>query len=161
MGKHLQLIGTIVPLILVALGLVSWVFTLRSDISTSQVQIVEMRRAITLADQQSTQTEIEINKLNKLIEDFDEIEAITEEVDVLIFRINELTEEVNNNSPGIAKLKTDLAVYKTTSNPSEVGPELDIVLVAFSIFSAPITAFVATLAQRLMADVKGKNEGGD
>ena len=98
MGKHLQLIGTIVPLILVALGLVSWVFTLRSDISTSQVQIVEMRRAITLADQQSTQTEIEINKLNKLIEDFDEIEAITEEVDVLIFRINELTEEVNNNS---------------------------------------------------------------
>ena len=110
MGKHLQLIGTIVPLILVALGLVSWVFTLRSDISTSQVQIVEMRRAITLADQQSTQTEIEINKLNKLIEDFDEIEAITEEVDVLIFRINELTEEVNNNSPGIAKLKTDLAI---------------------------------------------------
>ena len=54
-----------------------------------------------------------------------------------------------------------IIVYKTTSNPSEVGPELDIVLVAFSIFSAPITAFVATLAQRLMADVKGKNEGGD
>jgi chromosome segregation ATPase len=110
MGKHLQLIGTIVPLILVALGLVSWVFTLRADITTSQVQIVEMKQAITLADQQSTQTEIEINKLNKLIEDFDEIEAITEEVDVLIFRINELTEEVNNNSPGIAKLKTDLAI---------------------------------------------------
>ena len=110
MGKHLQLIGTIVPLLIVALGLVSWVFTLRSDISTSQVQIVEMRRAITLADQQSTQTEIEINKLNKLIEDFDEIEAITEEVYVLIFRINELTEEVNKNSPDIAKLKTDLAI---------------------------------------------------
>ena len=110
MGKHLQLIGTIVPLLIVALGLVSWVFTLRSDISTSQVQIVEMRRAITLADQQSTQTEIEINKLNKLIEYFDEIEAITEEVDVLIFRINELTEEVNKNSPDIAKLKTDLAI---------------------------------------------------
>ena len=110
MGKHLQLIGTIVPLLIVALGLVSWVFTLRSDISTSQVQIVEMRRAITLADQQSTQTEIEINKLNKLIEDFDEIEAITEEVDVLIYRINELTEEVNKNSPDIAKLKTDLAI---------------------------------------------------
>ena len=110
MGKHLQLIGTIVPLLIVAVGLISWVFTLRSDISTSQVQIVEMRRAITLADQQSTQTEIEINKLHKLIEDFDEIEAITEEVDVLIFRINELTEEVNNNSPGIAKLKTDLAI---------------------------------------------------
>ena len=110
MGKHLQLIGTIVPLLIVALGLVSWVFTLRADITTSQVQIVEMKQAITLADQQSTQTEIEINKLNKLIEDFDEIEAITEEVDVLIFRINELTEEVNNNSPGIAKLKTDLAI---------------------------------------------------
>ena len=110
MGKHLQLIGTIVPLLIVAVGLISWVFTLRSDISTSQVQIVEMRRAITLADQQSTQTEIEINKLHKLIEDFDEIEAITEEVDVLIFRINELTEEVGANSPAIAKLKTDLAI---------------------------------------------------
>ena len=110
MGKHLQLIGTIVPLLIVAVGLISWVFTLRADITTSQVQIVEMRRAITLADQQSTQTEIEINKLNKLIEDFDEIEAITEEVDVLIFRINELTEEVGANSPAIAKLKTDLAI---------------------------------------------------
>ena len=110
MGKHLQLIGTIVPLLIVAVGLISWVFTLRADITTSQVQIVEMKKTIMLADQQSTQTEIEINKLNKLIEDFDEIEAITEEVDVLIFRINELTEEVNNNSPGIAKLKTDLAI---------------------------------------------------
>ena len=110
MGKHLQLIGTIVPLLIVAVGLISWVFTLRADITTSQVQIVEMKKTITLADQQSTQTQIEINKLNKLIEDFDEIEAITEEVDVLIFRINELTEEVDRNSPGIAKLKTNLAI---------------------------------------------------
>ena len=51
-----------------------------------------------------------------------------------------------------------LIVYKTTTNPAEVGPHLDIVLVAFSIFSAPITAFVATLAQRLMADAKVKTE---
>ena len=110
MGKHLQLIGTIIPVLIVGVGLIGFVLTLRSDITAAQAQMVEVRRELQLVSQASTQTEIEINKLNKLIEDFDEIEAITEEVDVLIFRINELTEEVNNNSPGIAKLKTNLAI---------------------------------------------------
>ena len=47
-------------------------------------------------------------------------------------------------------------VWKITYNPSEVAPHLDIVLVAMGLFSGPVTAFVATLAQRLMADAKVK-----
>jgi hypothetical protein len=54
-----------------------------------------------------------------------------------------------------------MIVYKTTSNPSEVAPHLDIVLVAMGLFSGPVTAFVATLAQRLMADAKVKPEVND
>ena len=116
MGKHLQLIGTLVPLVIVAVGLIGFVLTLRSDITAAQAQMVELRRELQLVSQSSRQTEIDINKLNKLIEDFDEIEAITEEVDVLIFRIDELTEEVESNSPAIEKLKTGLAIANDQMN---------------------------------------------
>ncbi len=47
-----------------------------------------------------------------------------------------------------------IIVWKTTSNPAEVAPHLDIVLVAMGLFSGPVTAFVATMAQRLVADGK-------
>jgi len=47
-----------------------------------------------------------------------------------------------------------IIVWKTTSNPAEVAPHLDIILVAFAMFSGPVTAFVATMAQRLVADGK-------
>jgi len=47
-----------------------------------------------------------------------------------------------------------IIIWKTTSNPSEVAPHLDIILVAFAMFSGPVTAFVATMAQRLVADGK-------
>jgi glucan phosphoethanolaminetransferase (alkaline phosphatase superfamily) len=47
-----------------------------------------------------------------------------------------------------------IIIWKTTSNPAEVAPHLDIILVAFAMFSGPVTAFVATMAQRLVADGK-------
>jgi len=47
-----------------------------------------------------------------------------------------------------------IIVWKTTSNPAEVAPHLDIVLVAMGLFSGPVTAFIATMAQRLVADGK-------
>ena len=47
-------------------------------------------------------------------------------------------------------------IWRTTSNPSEVAPHLDLVLVAMGLFSGPVTAFIATLAQRLVNDGKGK-----
>ena len=45
-------------------------------------------------------------------------------------------------------------IWRTTANPSEVAPHLDLVLVAMGLFSGPVTAFVATMAQRLVADGK-------
>ena len=47
-----------------------------------------------------------------------------------------------------------IIVWKTTSNPAEVAPHLDIVLVAMGLFSGPVTAFIATMTQRLVADGK-------
>ena len=41
-------------------------------------------------------------------------------------------------------------IWSTTSNPSEVAPHLDLVLVAMGLFSGPVTAFIATMAQRLV-----------
>jgi hypothetical protein len=45
-------------------------------------------------------------------------------------------------------------IWRTTSNPAEVAPHLDLVLVAMGLFSGPVTAFIATLAQRLVNDGK-------
>ena len=47
-----------------------------------------------------------------------------------------------------------IIVWKTTSNPAEVAPHLDIVLVAMGLFSGPVTAFIATMAQRLVNEGK-------
>ena len=54
-----------------------------------------------------------------------------------------------------------IIVWKTTSNPAEVAPHLDLVLVAMGLFSGPVTAFVATLAQRLMSESKTKGDKDD
>ena len=54
-----------------------------------------------------------------------------------------------------------IIVWKTTSNPAEVAPHLDLVLVAMGLFSGPVTAFVATLAQRLMTESKQKGDKDD
>ena len=58
MGKHLQLVSTIVPLLIVAVGLIGWVLTLRGDINVAQSEIVEMRREIQLVSQESRQAQI-------------------------------------------------------------------------------------------------------
>ena len=52
-----------------------------------------------------------------------------------------------------------IIIWKTTSNAAEVAPHLDIILVAFAMFSGPVTAFVATMAQRLVND--GKKGGSE
>jgi len=49
-------------------------------------------------------------------------------------------------------------IWKATSNPAEVAPHLDIILVAMGLFSGPVTAFIATMAQRLVAEGKTKTE---
>ena len=90
MSKNLQLISTIVPLLIVAVGLVGWVLTLRADITSAQTEIVEVRRELQLVTQESRQAQLEITKFNN--------------------QIDGLIEEVGANSPAIEKLKTDLAI---------------------------------------------------
>lgn len=46
-------------------------------------------------------------------------------------------------------------VWKTTSNPSAVAPHLDIILVAFSIFSVPISGALGAIMARY-SDQSGK-----
>ena len=46
-------------------------------------------------------------------------------------------------------------VWKTTSNPSAVAPHLDIILVAFAIFSNPVSAAVGAIMTRY-SDQAGK-----
>ena len=48
--------------------------------------------------------------------------------------------------------------YMTVKNEPEVAPHLDGILIAMSIFNAPIPAFVSTLAQKLMQNGKAKTE---
>jgi hypothetical protein len=52
-------------------------------------------------------------------------------------------------------------IWRTTSNPAEVAPHLDLVLVAMGLFSGPVTAFIATLAQRMVNDGKKPSGGED
>jgi hypothetical protein len=57
MNKNLSLIATLVPLFIVAIGLVGWVLSLRSDV-TSTVQQVEIVQA-EVGDLQSRLNELE------------------------------------------------------------------------------------------------------
>ena len=49
-----------------------------------------------------------------------------------------------------------LIVWKTTSNPTTVAPHLDIILVAFSIFSNPVSAAAGVITGLLVDSEKGK-----
>ena len=42
-----------------------------------------------------------------------------------------------------------IIVWKATTNPMEVAPHLDIILLAFAIFSNPVGLAVAALVQKL------------
>ena len=57
-----------------------------------------------------------------------------------------------------------LIVYKVTSKPAEVAPHLDVILLALSIFSLPVTtaaaAIVGIMSDELKAKIgEKKNEG--
>ena len=49
-----------------------------------------------------------------------------------------------------------LIVWKNTSNPTTVAPHLDIILVAFSIFSNPVSAAAGVITGLLVDSEKGK-----
>ena len=111
MGKmNINLLATIVPLVIVAVGLIGWVTTLRGDLNAAQSQLAEVRTDITPLQAEAKQCAIEIHNLHELIKDIDKIEEVVEEVDVAIFRLNSIEESVKEHNPAIAELEKSLAI---------------------------------------------------
>ena len=111
MGKmNINLIATIVPLAIVAVGLIGWVTTLRGDLNSAQMQLAAVQEEITPLQAEAKQCAIEIHNLHELIKDIDKIEEVVEEVDVAIFRLNSIEESVKSNIPAIVALEKSLAI---------------------------------------------------
>ena len=111
MGKmNINLLATIVPLVIVAVGLIGWVTTLRGDLNAAQSQLAEVRTDIVPLQEEAKQCAIEIHNLHELIKDIDKIEEVVEEVDVAIFRLNSVEDEVKAHSPAIVELEKSLAI---------------------------------------------------
>mgnify|MGYP003153959218 FL=1 len=51
-----------------------------------------------------------------------------------------------------------LIVWKTVSKPAEVAPHLDIILVAFAIFSTPITSAAGIIISQIQEKKSSKEE---
>ena len=111
MGKmNINLLATIVPLAIVAVGLIGWVTTLRGDLNAAQGQMAEVRTDIVPLQEEAKQCAIEIHNLHELIKDIDKIEEVVEEVDVAIFRLNSVEDSVKEHSPAIVELQKSLAI---------------------------------------------------
>ena len=111
MGKmNINLLATIVPLAIVAVGLIGWVTTLRGDLNSAQGQLAEVRTDIVPLQEEAKQCAIEIHNLHELIKDIDKIEEVVEEVDVAIFRLNSVEDSVKEHSPAIVELQKSLAI---------------------------------------------------
>ena len=108
--KYLTLAGAIVPLVIVAIGLVTWITSLRGDLDFAQSQLAEVRSDIMPLQAEAKQCAIEIHNLQELIKDIDKIEEVVEEVDVAIFRLNSIEDEVKEHSPAISELEKSLAI---------------------------------------------------
>ena len=111
MGKiNINLIATIVPLLIVAVGLIGWVTTLRGDLNAAHVQLEDVWEEIEPLQEEAKQCAIEIHNLHELIKDIDKIEEVVENVDVALFRLKTIEEDVKDNSPAIAALEKSLAI---------------------------------------------------
>ena len=111
MGKmNLSLIATLVPLLIVAIGLIGWVTTLRGDVSAAQAQVVEVRADIKPLQDEAKQCAIEIHNLHELVKDINKIEEVVDRVDVALFRLDSIEESVKANIPAIVALEKSLAI---------------------------------------------------
>ena len=109
MGKmNVNLIATIVPLLIVAIGLIGWVTTLRGDLNAAQAQVAEVRADIKPLQDDAKQYAIDIQNLHELIKDIDKIEEVVDMVDVALFRIDSIDEAVKANIPAIVALEKSL-----------------------------------------------------
>ena len=111
MGKmNVNLIATIVPLLIVAIGLIGWVTTLRGDLNTAQVQLVAVSEEIKPLQAEAKQCAIEIHNLHELVKDINKIEEVVDRVDVALFRLDSIEESIKANSPAIVELEKSLAI---------------------------------------------------
>ena len=108
--KPLNLIATIVPLLIVAVGLIGWITTLRSDLNTAQAHVVEIKGHIPPLQAEAKQCAIEIHNLHELIKDIDKIEEVVEDVDVLVYRLGDIEGDVEEHGQEIIELKKSLAI---------------------------------------------------
>jgi len=51
-----------------------------------------------------------------------------------------------------------IIVWKTTSNPDQVAPHLDIIRVAFAIFSNPVSGAIGAVVGKFAEEKRQKNE---
>ena len=65
MNKHLGLIATIVPLLIVGIGLIGWVLSLRSDVTTT----VEQLEAVQEQSESLTERMIQVEKSLSIADD--------------------------------------------------------------------------------------------
>ena len=107
---NINLIATIVPLLIVAVGLIGWVTTLRGDLNVAHAQLEDVWEEIEPLQEEAKQCAIEIHNLHELIKDIDKIEEVVENVDVALFRLKTIEEDVKDNSPAIAALEKSLAI---------------------------------------------------
>ena len=107
---NINLIATIVPLLIVAVGLIGWVTTLRGDLNVAHAQLEDVWEEIEPLQEEAKQCAIEIHNLHELIKDIDKIEEVVENVDVALFRLKTIEEDVKDNSPAIAELEKSLAI---------------------------------------------------
>ena len=49
-----------------------------------------------------------------------------------------------------------IIIWKTTSNPAEISPHLDIILVAFAIFSNPVAIIIGAVCNKMLQEHQEK-----
>ena len=108
--NKINLIATIVPLLIVAIGLIGWVTTLRGDLNVAQTHVSDLKDQVASIQAESKDGAIAINNLHELIKDFDEIEEVIDRVDVALFRLDAIEREAQTNAPAIAELEKNLAI---------------------------------------------------
>ena len=114
--KPLNLIATIVPLLIVAVWLIGWITSFRSDLNTAQAQVAEVKTYIPPLQAEAKQCAIEIHNLHELIKDIDKIEEVVEDVDVLVYRLQDIEGDVKEYGPEITEIKQNLAIANDHMN---------------------------------------------
>ena len=108
--KPLNIALALLPVLIVAIGLIGWVTTLRGDLNTAQTQVVDLKAQVSSLQDESKQSALAINNLSELIKDIDKIEEVVDRVDVALFRLDAIEREAQTNAPAISELEKNLAV---------------------------------------------------